>query len=96
MSCCYGYGSPARPEAGWERLIPLCEVSPHFGFTILERYCKDATRLYVRGNIQRERANSLGVISKTTETGPKVRFTFFEDPDGRTWKCDVSLNGATF
>jgi len=59
-------------------------------------YCKKATQLYVRGRIRGESANSLGVISKTSEFGPRVHFTFFENPGGRKWNCDILLNAAKF
>jgi hypothetical protein len=55
-----------------------------------------AVQLYIRGTIRGERANSLGVVSQVSTADSKVRFTFFDDPDGRKWDSTVSLVGAKF
>lgn len=62
----------------------------------MQAYCRRRTELRVRGYLGGEHAESNATVVEASPDASEVCFRLFEESQGPSWLCKVSLAGASF
>jgi hypothetical protein len=74
----------------------MIQISRNQGFGLLQAYCRRRTQLRLKGFLGGEHAESNATIVEASPDAAEVCFRLFEESEGPSWLCKISLSGASF
>jgi hypothetical protein len=74
----------------------MIQISTNQGFGLLQAYCRRRTEVRLKGYLGGEHAESNATIVEASADDGEVCFRLFEESQGPSWLCKISLAGASF